>query len=338
MDEDYKSRVETNIRFIQTLRNEVDEQKLLYEDRRKQNADLNTQLDKHRTMVADRTHEIQCTKNDLLMQHETNQALLIQKGQLDEEMVALRERNREDLQEIERMTMQNDQKASEGSELANHIRSLEFDISKTLNNIEEMNRMIDQKQYDVKSKEGELAEAETEIHNLKNQMNSFMAELQHLKNLETRYKEENNDLQLRIDQEGVTNVELSGSIKELEVRIRQREDQLMYLRKELEGARYSNQALHENNATMQNEIDSMNNHIRVVSGQNDQLTREIDAFVQANEMIRAKLDRRGRVEEIKHRNVHELNYSHNEVVKSRSPVRPEARPIENYTYTTHLRQ
>jgi len=44
-----------------------------------------------------------------------------------------------------------------------------------------------------------LGEAEAEIHNLKAQMNSFMAELQHLKNLENRYKEENSDLQNRID-------------------------------------------------------------------------------------------------------------------------------------------
>lgn len=114
-----------------------------------------------------------------------------------------------------------------------------------------------------------MAEGEAEIHNLKAQMNSFMAELQHLKNLEVRYKEENSDLQNRIDAEGTTNVELSGAIKEVEVRIRQREDQLMYMRKELEGARYSNQALHDNNGTMQNEIDSMNNHIRVVCTQND---------------------------------------------------------------------
>jgi peptidoglycan hydrolase CwlO-like protein len=107
-----------------------------------------------------------------------------------------------------------------------------------------------------------------------------------LKTLEQRYKEENSDLQNRIDSEGTQNVELNGSIKELEVKIRQREDQLMYLRKELEGARYSNQALHENNGNMQTEIDSMNNHIRVVSAQNDELTTEIDQFVQANEMIR----------------------------------------------------
>ena len=62
MDEDYKSRVEGNIRFIQTLRSEVDEQKLLYEDRRKQNADLNRDLDRHRLLVADRSHEVGCMR------------------------------------------------------------------------------------------------------------------------------------------------------------------------------------------------------------------------------------------------------------------------------------
>ena len=50
----------------------------------------------------------------------------------------------------------------------------------------------------------------------------------------------------------------------------------MYLRRELEGSKYSNQSMIESNANMQVEIDSMNNHIRVVSHQNDQLTREID--------------------------------------------------------------
>ena len=71
-------------------------------------------------------------------------------------------------------------------------------------------------------------------------------------------------------------MELSGGIKELEAKIRQKEDQLMYMRKELECARYSNSALIENNANLQVEIDSMNSHIRVVSHQNDELTREID--------------------------------------------------------------
>ena len=38
----------------------------------------------------------------------------------------------------------------------------------------------------------------------------------------------------------------------------------MYMRKELEGARYSNSALLDNNSNLQVEIDSLNNHIRVI--------------------------------------------------------------------------
>lgn len=83
----------------------------------------------------------------------------------------------------------------------------------------------------------------------------------------------------------------------------------MYFRKELEGARYSNTALLENNANLQVEIDSLNNHIRVVTHQNDELTKEIDQFVQANEVIRMRLDRKSRVEEIRHRNEHQLQMS-----------------------------
>jgi predicted nuclease with TOPRIM domain len=59
MDEDYKSRVDGNIRFIQTLRADVDEQRALYNDRRKQNAELNAELDRQRSIIADRNADIQ---------------------------------------------------------------------------------------------------------------------------------------------------------------------------------------------------------------------------------------------------------------------------------------
>ena len=83
----------------------------------------------------------------------------------------------------------------------------------------------------------------------------------------------------------------------------------MYLKRELEGSKYSNASLIEGNANLQVEIDSMNNHIRVVSHQNDQLTREIDQFVSANEKIREKLDRKNRVVELRQKNDHQLRTS-----------------------------
>jgi chromosome segregation ATPase len=85
-----------------------------------------------------------------------------------------------------------------------------------------------------------------------------------LKALEDRYRQENADLQRRIDSEGSRNLEVSGSIKDTEVKVRAREDQIMGMRKELEGARYSNSALLDNNSNLQLEIDALNNHVRVL--------------------------------------------------------------------------
>ncbi len=76
----------------------------------------------------------------------------------------------------------------------------------------------------------------------------------------------------------------------------------MGLRKELEGARYSNQALLDNNSQFQVEIDALNNHIRVLNTQNDDLTKELDQFVEANEAIRMRLDRKNRVMDLRSKN------------------------------------
>ena len=84
-------------------------------------------------------------------------------------------------------------------------------------------------------------------------------------------------------------------IRETEAKIRMREDQIIALRKELEGSRYSNSALLDSNANLSAEIDALNQHIRVLQAQNDDLSKELDHFADANEQIRERLDRRNNV-------------------------------------------
>lgn len=76
----------------------------------------------------------------------------------------------------------------------------------------------------------------------------------------------------------------------------------MQLRRELEGARYSNSSLLDANSNLQAEIDALNSHIRVLQGQNEDLTRELDEFVNANEAIRSRLDRKNRVLDLRSKN------------------------------------
>lgn len=92
----------------------------------------------------------------------------------------------------------------------------------------------------------------------------------------------------------------------------------MYLRKDLETARRLTEQLIENNNNLTQEVDAMNDHIRVVSHQNDELTKEIDTFVQANEVIRQNLDRKGRVQQLRSSNDEKIARSYADV-QSRSP-------------------
>lgn len=65
MEDDYKQRVDTNMRFIQTLRAEIDEQKSIFDERRHQNCDLQGELDRQRQIIQERNSDISRHKHEV---------------------------------------------------------------------------------------------------------------------------------------------------------------------------------------------------------------------------------------------------------------------------------
>jgi len=65
----------------------------------------------------------------------------------------------------------------------------------------------------------------------------------------------------------------------------------------------------------------------VITIQNEELTKELDEFVQANEAIKQRLDRKARVMEIRQRNDQQITYSINTVHESRSPMGKSKSPM-----------
>ena len=103
-------------------------------------------------------------------------------------MVQLRERNRDDSGEIDKLNLQVDQKGKESVEYAAKIRAIEYDISKALGRIDDLNRVLDDKSFALKNKETALVDAESELHKLKSQQTSYQKELDHLRALDERYR------------------------------------------------------------------------------------------------------------------------------------------------------
>lgn len=75
MDDDYKARIESNLVFIATLRNEIDDQKGLLTDRKKQNSDLYIELERQKDNLDHRNVDIARLRGDLTSQTDLNCSL-----------------------------------------------------------------------------------------------------------------------------------------------------------------------------------------------------------------------------------------------------------------------
>lgn len=75
--------------------------------------------------------------------------------------------------------------------------------------------------------------------------------------------------------------------------------------------------------TYLSEKEALERHSRILLGQNDDLTKELERFVNTDEALRQQLDRRQRVYGMQERNTREIGYSAAKVgeARSRSPAK-----------------
>ncbi len=125
------------------------------------------ELERQKDTLDSRHVEISRLRADLQAQQDLNASLLNQKKQLDEDLQNLRERNREDANEIDKLNTQVESKGKESVEYAAKIRAIEYDISKALGRIDDLNRVLDDKAFALKNKEAALVDAEGELIKLR---------------------------------------------------------------------------------------------------------------------------------------------------------------------------
>jgi hypothetical protein len=110
--------------------------------------------------------------------------------------------------------------------------------------------------------------------------------------------------ELRKDNEfqAARNLDISTQIRELEARLKDREDTLFLQRKDLEANKHTNATLRTHNVENLAEKDALEKHAQVVQIQNEDITRELDKFCEMDEYVRNQLDRRSRVLGLRARN------------------------------------
>ena len=155
--------------------------------------------------------------------------------------------------------------------------------------------MIDARSYDLRNKQLLLEDVQKEILRNKDLVSRLQSDSAALRR--DTDKQVGDLYELRKDNEfqAARNLDLSAQVRELEARLKDRDDTLFLQRKDLEANKHTNATLRTHNVENLAEKDALEKHAQVLQAQNDEITRELDKFCEMDEYVRNQLDRRSRV-------------------------------------------
>ena len=94
------------------------------------------------------------------------------------------------------------------------------------------------------------------------------------------------DLRKHIEGTEARNVDISAHIRSHDINIKDREENVYMVKKDIEALAMTNQNMRVDLNDLLQEKDAMERHSRVLLGQNDDLTRELERFVNTDEVLR----------------------------------------------------
>ena len=291
--------------------------------RNKQSNDLGEELARQKRLLDDRHFESLRLNEDSVKKGDVNGDLRLKASDLDKEIEVLKLQRQDNWREIAKLKDLNEARVREAAEQADRLKGLEYDISRVHLRIDDTQKLIDARSYDLRNKQLLLEDVQKEIARSKD-LNGRLASDSGILRRDTD-KQVADLYELRKDNEfqGARNHDLALQVRDLEARLKDREDQLFLQRKDLEANKHTNATLRSHNVDNLAEKDALEKHAAIVQAQNDEITRELDKFCEMDEYVRNQLDRRSRVLGLRARNEHELRQSFTRVddARSRSPQR-----------------
>ena len=179
------------------------------------------------------------------------------------------------------------------------------------------------KSHEIRSRQQQLDDAEREIARLKDLNNAQSLEAGALRKDVDRVSTDCYDLKKHIEDVEVRNVDMGTQIRTIDIKIKERDEDIYAVKRDIDSQVVTNTNMRADMDAQLQEKDALERHSRVLLGQNDGLTKELERFVNTDEVLRQQLDRRDRVISMQEKNNASIGVSATRVydVRARSPAR-----------------
>lgn len=271
----------------------------------------------------DRHFESLRLNEDNAKKGDVNGDLRLKAADLDKEIEVLKLQRQDNWREIAKLKDMNEQRVREAAENSDRQKALDYDMSRVHLRIDDTQKIIDARSYDLRNKQLLLDDVQKEIARAKDMNARFGNDGALLRRDTDKQVTDLYELRKENEFQNARNLDMSAQVRELEARLKDREDQLYLQRKDLDSNKTSNAVLRGQNVDFLAEKDALEKHAQVIQIQNDDITRELDKFCEMDEYVRNQLDRRSRVLGLRARNEQEIRQSFHRVedARSRSPQR-----------------
>lgn len=146
------------------------------------------------------------------------------------------------------------------------MKALEYDLQKTLIRIDETNKAVEARSFEIRNKNVALGDNEREIARLREINANQNAEIVALRRDVDRVSADCYDYRKNIESTEARNVDLAGQVRSAEIRSKEKEDNLYACRKDIENQQYTNSNMRNDLNDYLAEKEALERHSRVLLG------------------------------------------------------------------------
>lgn len=322
-EQENRARLDRGSDEVADARKQLDDLKYLLQDKSKQNLDLSDEQARSKRLLDEKYFEAGRLRDESISKGDQCADSRSNLQDLEREIESVKIQRAEMWREITRLKELNENKAREANDQSDKLKNLDFEVSRTQSRIEETQKLVDQRSADLRSKQLSVEDTERELARVRDANSKVSNDTAALRRDNDRVAAENYDLRKEVEFQEGRNADNSLQIRDAEMRLKEREESLFVIRRDIECQRVVNSQNQNNNGDLTSEKEALEKHAACLQGQNVDLTTELDRFCQTDEVLRGQLDRRTRVYGMQNKNQDELRTSYHRVedARSRSPQR-----------------
>jgi chromosome segregation ATPase len=197
---------------------------------------------------------------------------------------------------------------------------------RTLESSKITDQIIRDREVAINQKQGEYDATKRDLSVLNKDIFELAEEVEALKNDINVIRQDNAELKQIIDETIEKNRDLLAYKDKLEEKIGSNEFNIERTLKDIEVLKLDDRDIRADYSALVLEKEALERHAKILINQNDELTRELEMFVQTDEVLRSQLDRKARLNDLSYkissdneRGRAKIDYVRS-ISRSRSPV------------------